>query len=561
MSSAFGVVPRGLRMSVGALALAGLAFAGVAVFVPSLQLPLFEARPAQPKPSRSLSVLPFAVTDPDSELHLLAISLNDLLVTRLSAQSGLLLAKPPPALTSEASPETLTRSAEAAQLNYLLGGTLLHGATRGDARGNAGGNSHGQARLKLTLYELDDDGMLRTIPLHGFDIPFPGHDGGDLERFVATRDGIIVSLLRALSPAIRLELPNREFDQATTPENAEAYRLYLRALHDIRGATCAGHKAMARLQSSLELDPGFAPAWDLLGWAHYNLVVFCGGHASHYAKALEYADRALSLLPHLARSIALKATVLIETGRAGEAYALLSEARRSLPWRADIEFLTAYALRYAGYLDDAAHSLDRLFALDPVFMGVEGWTPNTLLYQDRPDDFLDWLPAANAPIFLYYRALTRLSQDRLDDARRVLESGVDVDPNDPFARLSHALAAILSGDETQAGLLLDALVLHRENQAMRDGEFTYKIAQLYALAGDRAQALDQLESAVEQGFFNTPYMQTDRLLDTLRDDPRFQVSLQTAKARHTAFGRRFSLAGPVGIDLAEARASESRQER
>jgi len=552
MASAFGVVPRGLRMSVGALALAGLAFAGVAVFVPSLQLPLFEARPAQPKPSRSLSVLPFAVTDPDSELHLLAISLNDLLVTRLGAQSRLLLVKPPPALTSEASLQMLRSSAEAAQLDYLLGGSLRHGATRGDARGNASGNSRGQARLKLTLYELDDAGMLRTIPLQGFDIPFPGNDGGDLERFVATRDGIIMSLLRALSPAIRIEFADRDFDQATTPENAEAYRLYLRALHDVRGATCSGQKAMARLQSSLELDPGFAPAWDVLGWAHYNMVVFCGGHASHYANALESADRALELAPRLARSIALKATVLIETGRAGEAYALLSESRRTLPWRTDIEFLTAYALRYAGYLDEAAHILDQVFARDPVFMSVEGWTPNTLLYQRRLDAFLNWLPATDAPIFLYYRALTRIMQGRPDDARRVLESGSEGNPNDPFARLSEALAAILAEDRIRALVLLDGLKLHRERQAIRDGEFTFKIAQLYALADDPDAAFDQLRLAVEQGFFNAPYLQQDWAFEHFRDDPRFRKILRIAKARRAEFGQRFALAEAPETNIAKA---------
>lgn len=549
--------PVRLRATLAVLVLAGLlVFAGAVMLGPALldRSASFEAAPAQSPQAPAVAVLPFAILDPDGELQLLAVSLNDLLVTRLDTQPGLLLVKPPAGMSSEASPKALRASAEAAQLDYLLAGRLRHGAVK---REDAGGNP-GKARLTLTLYELDDAGILRTLPLQSFDIGFIGDDRHDVERFVAARDAIVSSLLSALSPAIGLESPHPDFGEATTPHHAEAYRLYLRALHDVRGATCAGQKAMARLQSSLELDPEFAPAWAVQGWAQYNLVVFCGAPARHYTRALKSADRALELAPHLVRAIALKATVLIETGRPDEAYMVLSEARRTLPWRPDIEFLTAYALRYAGYLEHASDHLETLFARDPVFLGVEGWTPNTLLYQGKLDAFLDWMPAADAPIFHYYRALTRLAQGRPNDARRALESGFQVDPNDPFARLSEALARILAQDEESAGVLLDAFVQHRENHGMRDGEFTYKIAQLYALAGDPEAALDQLQVAVEQGFFNTAYLQRDRLLDNLRDDPRFHTILQNAEARHTAFGRRFSLAAPASADLAEAGTSQSR---
>jgi len=539
-----------LRMALTALALATLAFVGAAMLMPSLRLPVFESSSSQPKRPPGLAVLPFTISDPDSALHFLAVSFNDLLVTRLGAQAEILLVKPPADVTSDAPLEVLRSAALTAQARYLLGGRLRRAV-------DAGVNG-GEARLSLTLYERNDAGMLRTMPLPGFDIPFLGYAQGDVKQFAATRERIIANLLQALSPAIRIESPHRAFDQATIPHDAEAYRQYLRALHDVRGATCGGQQAMARLQSSIELDPGFAPAWDVLGWAHYNMVVFCGGHASHYAKALESADRALELAPRLARSIALKATVMIETGRTDEAYALLSEARRTLPWRTDIEFLTAYALRYAGYLDQAAQILDQVFARDPVFMSVEGWTPNTLLYQRRLDAFLDWLPATNAPIFLYYRAWTRMVQDRPDDARRVLESDFEGNPNDPFARLSEALAAILAEDRIRALVLLDGLKLHRERQAIRDGEFTFKIAQLYAFANNPDAAFDQLRLAVEQGFFNAPYLQHDWAFEHFRDDPRFRKILRIAKARRAEFGRRFALAEATETKIAKAHTNRFR---
>ncbi|MGH8272010.1 MAG: winged helix-turn-helix domain-containing protein [Gammaproteobacteria bacterium] len=477
-----------------------------------------------------LTILPFATTGSDSELRLLAVSMNDLLITRLGAQPGLLLVGQPAGLWSASTPAAMGAFAREARLKYLLGGNLRRGA-----------NPH-WARLSITRYDVDESGGLRAIPLQSYDIPFLG-DGSAMERFVSIRNRIAEDLLQQLEPTVKPGL-HREMSSATTPHNAEAYRLYLLALHDVRTASCSGPQAVARLQSSLELDPGFAPAWVALGWAQYNLVSFCGQPASHYTEALRSADHALALAPKFARSIALKAAVLIETGKEEEAYALLMEARRDLPWQPDIEYMTVYVLRYAGYLDRAAKNLDTLLARDPVYLGVEGWTPNTLLYQGRLADFLDRLPEGDSPVFLYYRGFAEMLQDRKREAQRALRPAFTHDPNDVFARLSEALMAILAGDKSTAVARLDGLVLDRKRLGLDDGEITYKIAQLFALAERDDAALDQLDQAIEQGFFNLPYLQSDPVFASLRKNLRFKAIVDKARIRHEAFGRRFELVQP-----------------
>ncbi len=486
-------------------------------------------RQGAPTPVR-LTVLPFSTAGSDGELRLLAVSMNDLLVTRLGTQPGLLLVRPTAGLQSTSTPAALGAFAREARLKYLVGGNLRRGT-----------DPH-RARLAITRYDVGESGGLRRIPLQSYDIPFLGN-GSDMERFVAIRKRIVEDLLQQLVPTVRPGL-RRRMSSATTPHNAEAYRLYLLALHDVRTASCSGPEAEARLQSSLELDPGFAPAWDALGWAQYNLVSFCGEPASHYAEALRSADHALALAPDLARSIALKAAILVETGKDEDAYVLLAEARRRLPWNPDIEYQGVYVLRYAGFLDRAAKRLDTLLARDPVYLSVEGWTPNTLLYRNRLAAFLDRLPEADSPVFLYYRGLVKFLQGKPQEAVRVLRPAFTHNPNDVFARLSAALVAILAGDKSTALVRLNDLVLDRTRLGLSDGEITYKIAQLYVLAGRTDTALDQLERAVGQGFFNLRYMQSDPVFASLRKNLRFEAIVDKAKVRYDAFGRRFALALP-----------------
>lgn len=67
------------------------------------------------------------------------------------------------------------------------------------------------------------------------------------------------------------------------------------------------------------------------------------------------------------------------------------------------------------------------------------------------------------------------------------------------------------------------------------------MAQLCILAGDARSGLEQLRLAVDQGFFNPPYFQSDPVLKPVRSHPRFQEIFTKAKARHEAFGKRFQL--------------------
>ena len=49
----------------------------------------------------------------------------------------------------------------------------------------------------------------------------------------------------------------------------------------------------------------------------------------------------------------------------------------------------------------------------------------------------------------------------------------------------------------------------------------YKIAEAYAMLGDRTSALRAFRASIEGGFFSFPYLMTDPLLEGLRGEMNF----------------------------------------
>ena len=77
---------------------------------------------------------------------------------------------------------------------------------------------------------------------------------------------------------------------------------------------------------------------------------------------------------------------------------------------------------------------------------------------------------------------------------------------------------------------------------MGDPEATYKIAQAYAMLGDKASALRVFKHSIESGFFPYPYFLTDPLLDSLRNEPEFSKLMTASPLPWTDWRNILSLA-------------------
>ena len=66
-----------------------------------------------------------------------------------------------------------------------------------------------------------------------------------------------------------------------------------------------------------------------------------------------------------------------------------------------------------------------------------------------------------------------------------------------------------------------------------------KVAQAFAVLGDRAAATRWLTASVDGGFFCAQYFEIDPLIHNIRDLPQVQAAFARARDRHLSFRRRF----------------------
>jgi hypothetical protein len=108
-----------------------------------------------------------------------------------------------------------------------------------------------------------------------------------------------------------------------------------------------------------------------------------------------------------------------------------------------------------------------------------------------------------------------------------------------YTGIGKALSDSIHGRKTDGLNLLGGLERKIRERGVGDPEGTYKIAQAYAVLGDKISAMRTLRMSVESGFFSYPYLSKDPLLNDLRHEPEFEQTLNTARQRHEAFKRAF----------------------
>lgn len=104
---------------------------------------------------------------------------------------------------------------------------------------------------------------------------------------------------------------------------------------------------------------------------------------------------------------------------------------------------------------------------------------------------------------------------------------------------SAALSYAISAKRSEGFELLEATEMKMKERGVTDAEAMYKIAQTYALLGDKPAALRTLSQSIKGGFFCYPYIKEDPLLNNIRDQREYAVLLETARKDHEEVRSRF----------------------
>jgi len=487
-----------------------LACVGFAVLFGLIVLPKFlhiRSAKEQSLSPRSLAILPLQNHGQDSNSDFLGLSLADVLITKLAYVNALSVR--PSAAIEKYRGTTIDLQKVAADLKV---DTLLTGSFIRDGD-----------KLRIT-YQLVDAKTEKILGQGVIDLKY--------DNLLTVQDKVTSQLISELQLTLSPTEAERLPEAAVNPL---AYEYFLHGL-DFHGQ----HKfpmAIKMLEKSTEIDPNYALAWAYLGASYTSDAAFELGGREQYRRAQAAYERALAIRPNLLDAQMFLANLLVDTGKVEQAVPLLRDALKTNGNYAAAHWELGYAYRFAGMLDESVAECERARQLDP-FLKANGSVLNTYLYLGQYQKFLESLPVDDSSFNLFYRGFGEFHEKEFDQASKDFDRAYELDPT-LYTGIGKALSDSIHQRKAEGLNLLGGLESKIRERGVGDPEGTYKIAQAYAVLGDKISAMRALRMSVESGFFSYPYISRDPLLNDLRREPEFDQTLNTARQRHEAFKNAF----------------------
>jgi len=164
---------------------------------------------------------------------------------------------------------------------------------------------------------------------------------------------------------------------------------------------------------------------------------------------------------------------------------------------------------------------------------------NAYLYQGEYEKFMQSLPSNDSIYILFYRGFVEYYLNNRDQAAKDFDRAFEMEPSLLPADVGKALSYSIKHEDARGLKLLHDTEDRIEEQGVTDAEGIYKVAQAYAVLGDKSSALHMLRHSIGGGFFCYPYFMRDPLLQNIRNEPEFQTLMNEARQRHEQFKARF----------------------
>jgi serine/threonine protein kinase/TolB-like protein len=464
---------------------------------------------ASSKP-RTLAVLPFRNLRADPQTDFLGFSLADAIITKLGYVNEL-------SVRPSSSVDKYRNQAVDAQhaAGELQVDTMLTGSYLRDGD---------DLRITTQLIDVKPERILWQDTI---DVKY--------DRLLTVQDTVSQQILKGLEVTLS---PKEQ--QKLRPEQLvkpEAYELYLRgvdlySLNDFPGAIAALEKAAA-------IDPNYAPVWAHLGRAYTTNASLEFGGREQYPKAQAAYEKAIALNPDLIEVRIYMANLLTDTGHVEQAVPLLRNLLAESPEFAEAHWELGYAYRFGGLLQESVTESERARQNNPS-VKMNSSAMNAYLYLGQYDKFLQSIPASESVYLLFYRGFGEYHLGHFAEAARAFDRAYEMNPTLLPANVGKALSDDIHGQRAKGLELLHVTEKRILESGVSDSESLYKVAQAYAVLGDKASAILMFHRTVEGGFFPYPYFERDPLLTNLRREPEFGVLMNEARERHEEFKTRFA---------------------
>jgi len=444
----------------------------------------------------TIAVLPFQNAAHDAKLEYLATALPDEVITTLSYAPTLSVRPFSMSQRFSGGDSDPQEAAHQLRVAHVVTGHFL---------------SH-EDRLRVTVEAMD---VAKQEVIWRTSLEVPSAD------VLKLHDDIGTNLEKGLLPS--LGIAGGELS-ATKPKGQQAYDLYLRSqdpAYDIEH----NKQAIALLEKSVALDPGYAPAWVALGSRYYTEADAVAGGDAVLQKCIAALERARQLDPNLLSaatwSIGLGSRV---NGGLESSFAQLQELARKRPRRAELHLLHSQPLRTIGALDRAAEECEISHRLDPDLV-ADCAVPYIYLNDlARAHIELDRAPGEFSSFLLGHVLLREGKVEQALPKLKILPAG----SNYEVVRTCWPNSSTPGCDRTIAQSLTQFLQLP-------DPDAWYFGAALFAWLDKKEAALHLLEADAKRNFCVYPAVDHDPMFDKIRQSPEFQSVRQSAIACQQRF--------------------------
>ncbi len=473
----------------------------------------FYAKKWNPAPTaarpRTLAILPFRNLKPDPQTDFLGFSLADSIITKLGYVNALTIR--PSSSIDKYRNQVIDAKQVAADLNVNM---LLTGSFIKDGD---------DLRINAQLIDAKEDKILWRDEV---DVKY--------DKLLTVQDRVSGQIIKELE----VNLSPRETAnlKPEKPINTAAYEYYLRGIDLYSLNEFAA--AIQMLEKSTAIEPNYAPAWAHLGRAYTTNASLQFGGREDYGKARAAYEKAIALNPALVEPRIYMANLFTDTGRVEQAVPLLRSVLQDSPNDAEAHWELGYAYRFGGMLQESLAECQKARQLDPL-VKINSSALNSYLYLGEYQKFLQTLPANDSVYITFYRGFGNYYLNNREQAAQEFDRAFGKDSSLLPANVGKALGDSMKGDNAGGLKLLRHTQGQIEERGVSDAEGIYKVAQAYAVLGDKPAALQMLRLSIESGFFCYPYFVSDPLLQNLRGSPEFQSLMNQALHRHEQFKKSF----------------------
>ena len=424
--------------------------------------------------AKSVAVLPFVNMSADAENEYFSDGIAEEIINALTKVRSLRVAS-----------RTSTFALKGKNLDARTIGDQLHVSTVLEGSVRKAGN---RLRVTAQLVNMAD----------GYQLWSERYDR-EMEDVFAIQDEIAGSIVRALQVVLS-EGEKKAIENAPRAD-VEAYDYYLRGrqfMHQLRRTGIQYARRM--FERAIEIDAGFVKAYAGAADCCCLMYMLWDGSNANLEGADTYSRKALQLGPDVAEA----------------------HASRGL------------ALTLGQHYEEAEREFETAIRLDPQLFDAHYFASRTAFLQGKNQEAVEFLHAAARvrpeeyqPWFLMAMPLRKL--DRVGDAEAAMREGiakaerhVELNPDDARALYLGAGGLVQVGEEKRAlEWARRALALDPEDSAV-----LYNVACVYALGGEREEALACLEKAVQNGFGHRSWLENDSDFNAIRQEPRFQALLK-----------------------------------